>query len=72
MGDSNRNKTDVGGRDNSVNPSTGKRTSSTRAYNNNDTDNSSKNGRFQRPNVELARRGKSYDNRASSYCFYRC
>ena len=46
--------------------STGKRASSTRTYSNNAIDNSSKNGRFQRPVSELARRGKSYDNRTSS------
>lgn len=46
--------------------STGKCASSTRTYNNNAVDNSSKNGRFQRPVNELARRGKSYYNRTSS------
>lgn len=49
-----------------IHPSTGKRASSTRTYSNNAVDNSSKNGRFQRPVSELARRGKSYDNRTSS------
>lgn len=49
-----------------IHPSTGKRASSTRTYSNNAIDNSSKNGRFQRPVSELARRGKSYDNRTSN------
>lgn len=49
-----------------IHPSTGKRASSTRTYDNNAIDNSSKNGRFQRPVSELARRGESYDNCTSS------
>lgn len=62
------NKT-IDGRDvHCIHPSTGKRASSTRTYSNNDIDNKSKNGRFQRPVSELARRGKSYDNRISSCC----